>query len=107
MQRLRADDVYKKIVLIEKGAQVQKTKSMKEKYKIINLLRSAEDLISYRIPIQPDVLSDDGRIFRCPKCNTTLEAEEGTYADFDLCYVCGQLWKKHNTLIKKVNRNGK
>lgn len=93
-RRLPAEEVYKKLTLIEKGAQVQKAKSMKDKYKILNLFKSAEHLVSYRIPVKPEVLSDDGKIFKCPKCKTTLETDEGSYKDFDLCYVCGQLFKE-------------
>lgn len=91
---MKVNDVLIKLTLIEKQITSQKKNDPKTKFQIISLFKDVKKYMSYRIPMEPLKLDDDGKIFRCPRCNTVIEAEEGTVNDFDLCYVCGQLFRE-------------
>ena len=49
--------------------------------------------ISYRIPKAPIDISDDGHKFTCSRCKTKFDSED-RLEDFDVCPICGQVWKE-------------
>lgn len=65
----------------------------KTKAQIMTLFANAESFIEYRIPKNPIEVSEDKHKFTCPKCKTKFDSED-TYEDFNVCPICGQVWKE-------------
>ena len=91
-----------KIILVKNSILKQKKTERKTKYQTVALFNDVAESIRYRIPMKPIDISEDGKTFRCPRCKILIESEEGTVNDYDLCYVCGQIWKTENTLLKQI-----
>ena len=84
----------------------QKKTEYKTKYQTIALFNDITEAVKYRIPMKPIDVSEDGKIFRCPRCGTLMESEDGTVGDYDLCYVCGQVWNDTGTIIDQLKEGG-
>ena len=71
-----------------------------EKYKIYNLFNQIRELISYReIKAFVDI-SEDGKSFRCQRCNTLIHCEDSTYDVFEFFPICGQRVAPEGTYLK-------
>lgn len=93
---MNASKVLNDLIAIENQIIKKKSGGIKTKYKIITLFRDIRSLIEYRIPKAPIKVSEDGHEFTCPRCGTNFQTEtdEDTVKDFEVCYVCGQLFKE-------------
>lgn len=93
---MNASKILSDLIAIENQIIKKKSGGVKTKYKIITLFRDTKNLIEYRIPKSPIAVSNDGHEFTCPRCGTQFKTEsnEDTVDDFDVCYVCGQLFKE-------------
>lgn len=91
-----------KIILLKNSILKQKKTERKTKYQTVALFNDISEAVRYRIPMRPIDISEDGKTFRCPRCKTLIESEDGTVDDYDLCCVCGQIWKTENTLLEQI-----
>lgn len=65
----------------------------KTKMQVLSLFANVESFIEYRIPKPPIDVSEDYHKFTCSKCKTKFDSEDN-YFDFNVCPICGQVWKE-------------
>ena len=86
-------DCINKLESIRKIIMCNPKADKRTKTQIMALFANVEDLIGYRIPKVPIDISDDGHKFTCSRCKTKFDSED-TVDDFDVCPICGQVWKE-------------
>lgn len=87
------EEMIKKLEKLEKAVIHNKNDDVKTKYQVASMFRYIRKLIRYQVPTPPVNVSEDGHKFECPKCGTKFDSED-TVEDFNLCYICGQRWRK-------------
>ena len=92
-------DVLSKINSIEQQILDNKKGNVNTKYQIIALFKHVKEAIGYRIEKHPIDISEDGKKFRCPTCNTFMELDDMnlTYELFEFCPLCGQRLRKEGS----------
>lgn len=96
-------DLKKLLFQIERLMLNQKQTSIDTKLQISMMFEDAIECAEYRIPKKPILLNSNGHEFKCPKCGTVFDSPESHVNEYDLCYVCGQLWKDHGTIMEELH----
>lgn len=91
---MKAEELKNKLKLLEKNVLKEKTTDPKTKYLTVSMFHDISRQLEYRIPKPPLVESKDRHVFRCASCGTLFEAESDFPEDFNVCYICGQVWKE-------------
>lgn len=73
------------------------------KFQMSIIFNDAIECIEYRIPKRPILLNKNGHEFKCPTCGTVFDSPESHVSEYDLCYVCGQLWKDYGTIMEELH----
>jgi len=79
---------------MEKSVLKEKSNDTKTKYLTVSMFHDISRQLGYRVPKPPINVSPDGHHFECPTCGTKFEALEDGPDEFNVCYICGQLWKE-------------
>lgn len=98
-------DLKKLLFQLQRIMLNQKRTALDTKFQISMLFTDAMECADYRIPKAPIVLDSEGHEFKCPKCGTVFDSPESNVSEYDLCYVCGQLWKEHGTIMEELHGN--
>lgn len=91
-----AEDLIRKLELLEKEVIKQRNNDPKTKYTTVAFFHDISKHLKYRVPTPPIDIQENRHVFRCPSCGTLFEAENDFPEDFNVCYVCGQVWKEIN-----------
>ena len=74
----------------------ERTNDPKTKYQVVSMFRDISKQIKYRIPTPPIDISEDRHKFKCPTCETLFDSDD-VAEDFNVCYICGQVWKEEDS----------
>lgn len=85
--------IIEKVKQLEKSILKQRRTSNTTKYQVASLFANIEKQLKYRIPTPPINVSEDGHKFECPTCGKKFDSED-IADDFNVCYICGQVWKE-------------
>lgn len=100
---MNAKDLMTLIISLEKLIDRVSFNDVKTRKQISYLFDDIRTCVSYRMPMKPVKLDTDGHSFKCPRCGTVFECgDDETVDDFDLCYVCWQLWKDHDLIVGEL-----
>lgn len=95
-------DLKKLLAQVERLVLTQPRTGGDTKFQMSILFHDAVECIEYRIPKHPILLNKNGHEFKCPTCGTVFDSPESHVSEYDLCYVCGQLWKDHGTTMEEL-----
>ena len=91
---MNPQDILNKLKVMEKSVFKEKSNDTKTKYLTVSMFHDISRQLKYRVPTPPIDISEDRHHFKCPTCGTLFEAESDFPEDFNVCYICGQLWKE-------------
>ena len=91
---MNPNELMSKLKIMSKNVLKEKSNDTKTKYLTLSMFNDISKQLQYRIPTPPIDISEDRHHFKCPTCKTLFEAESDFPEDFNVCYICGQLWKE-------------
>lgn len=89
---MKPEEILNRLDLMEQRVRRSKSNDAKTKYQVTGLFRQIKNYISYRQPMSPINVEDDGHLFECPRCNVLFESEY-VADDFIFCPGCGQRFR--------------
>lgn len=89
-------ELINKLKQLEKNVLKEKTNDTKTKYLTVSMFHDISRELKYRVPTPPIEISEDRHHFVCPTCKTEFDAGLDKPEDFNVCYICGQVWKERN-----------
>lgn len=88
------EELIGKLKIMERTVLKEKSNDTKTKYLTVAMFHDICRELQYRVPTPPIDLSWDRHHFRCPTCKTVFDAGTDDVDDFNVCYICGQVWKE-------------
>ncbi len=91
---MNPQEIINKLKLMEKSVLKERSNDIKTKYQTVSMFHDISRELGYRIPKPPIEVSDDRHHFKCPTCGANFDAGTDDVDDFNVCYICGQVWKE-------------